>query len=246
MDKDQKSVVQSFLEGTEDNKFEQVIDSPFIETEQKEELEEKEEKPLPFHKDPKVQKFIDKELERRLKDFKPEPQKVETKSEDDDYYVRLIGNDTPEKVAMVKEAKARDERMLEQAEERAFNRLSQREQEEVQAEKEAEQELDSAFESIEETYDVDLTSARSQKTRSEFLTFVEKIAPKNKDGEILDYPDMNSAWETFSEMRKPSEPSRAKQLASRGMARSSESTASVQGKSPTFDMDIEEMIAGTK
>ena len=223
-----KSAVESFLEGTEQQgvTFEQVVD-PFEQPiEQKEEEEVKEEKPVPFHKDPKVQRFIDKEIEKRLKDIKP-VEAAKKEDEEDDYYTRLIGNDTPEKVAMIKEAKARDERLLSQAEERAFNRLSQKEQESIQADQEAEEELTNAFENIEETYGVDISSNGSQakKTRQEFISFVEKIAPKNIDGEIVDFPDMTSAWETFSEIRKSTTPpSRAKEIAARSMARSNETT----------------------
>ncbi len=233
MSKDQKSAVENFLEGTDEQvvSFEQPKDPFEQEIEQKEEEgikeEIKEEKPVPFHKDPKVQKFIDRELERRLKDLKPADSiNKEDKNDDDDYYARLIGNDTPEKVAMIKEAKARDERILEQAEERAFDRLSQREQEELQADQEAEDELANAFESIEEAYDVDISSNSTQakKTRQEFISFVEKIAPK-RNGEIIDFPDMNSAWETFSEIKKSTTPpSRAKDIASRSTIRSADTT----------------------
>src|SRR6185312_15398211 len=231
MDKD-KTAVQQFLEGTNnESMFEQPSKDPFESVEAKEEAvvedEVKEEKPLPFHKDPKVQRFIEKEVQKKLKDIKlPEPEWTEVKDEDD-YWTRLIGNDTPEKVAMTKEAKAREERLLQQAEERAFNRLSAKEREEQEADKEAEEELSNAFESIEETYDTDITSnsPQARKTRQEFISFVEKIAPKDKYGEIVDYPDMLSAYETFSEIKKSTaQPNRAKELADRGLRRSSEAT----------------------
>lgn len=240
MDKD-KSAVQDFL-GEFSNKetvnpFEDNLQDPFAHKETEEqtvEEEPKEEKPLPFHKDPKVMKFIEKAVEKRLSDNKPSEQERftrETQTTEDDYYVRLIGNDTPEKVAMIKESIARDEQRLQEAEERAFNRLSQREQESIQADQQAEEELENAFDSIEENYDVDITSNNpiARKTRQEFVSFVEKIAPKDRNGDIIDYPDMTSAWETFSEIKKSNQqPSRAKELASRSMARSSEA----QSKQP--------------
>lgn len=208
------------------------VQDPFDKQEIQEEVieEKKEEKPLPFNKDPKIQKYLDKrerEIEERIKSsLVSEPREKE--KEIDDYYTRLIGNDTPEKVAMIREAQARDERLLQQAEERAFNRLSQREQESIKADQEAEQELESAFENIEETFDVDISSNSplAKKTRQEFVSFVEKIAPKDRYGDVVDYPDMTSAWETFSEMKKATQqPSRAKELASRSMARSAETSA---------------------
>lgn len=226
----EKSAVEAFLEGADNQPmFEEPSKDPFeAPVEPKEEIEEvKEEKPLPFNKDPKIQKFIEKAVEKRLKEFKPIESEVKREvNDDDDYYTRLIGNDTPEKVAMIKEAKARDERLLNQAEERAFNRLSQKEQEEFKEQKEAEEELSNAFENIEETYDVDISSntPQARKTRQEFISFVERIAPK-RDGEIIDYPDMTSAWETFNEIKKSTaQPSRAKELASRGLSRSAETT----------------------
>lgn len=235
MDKN-KSAVDSFLENldSESNPFINAQENTFENIAEEKDVEEaREEKPLPFNKDPKIQKYLEKrerEMEERLKSsIKSEPERTETKL-DDDYYVRLIGNDTPEKLAMIKEAMARDERMLQLAEERAVGRLSQKEQEALQADREAQQELETAFETIEDTFDVDISSnsATARKTRQEFVSFVEKIAPKDRYGEIVDYPDMTSAWETFSEIKKATaQPSRAKELASRGMARSSETATTV-------------------
>lgn len=248
-----KNFLDEFDGEKEVNPFEDNLKDPFTQQETVEETtveEEKEEKPLPFNKDPKIQKYLDKrekEIENRiLSSIKPTETK-ETK-EEDDYYVRLIGNDTPEKVAMIREAQARDERMLQQAEERAFSRLSQREQESLKADQEAEQELESAFENIEDAFDVDISSnsAQAKKTRQEFVSFVEKIAPKDRNGDIVDYPDMTSAWETFSEMKKATaQPNRAKELASRGMSRSSEATTVQQTKRLTFD-DFDDVLAGIK
>lgn len=232
MDKE-KSAVEAFLEGTDNpSMFEQPSNDPFetkevAEVKSEEVVEGKEEKSLPFHKDPKVQKFIEKEIEKRLENIKPIEQREEIKKDDDDYWERLIGNDTTEKLSMIKEAKAREERLLDQAEERTFNRLSQKEQEEAKEDAKAEEELNNAFENIEESYDVDISSnsPQAKKTRQDFISFVEKIAPKDRYGEIVNYPDMPSAWEAFSEIKKSTaQPNRAKELASRGLSRSAETT----------------------
>lgn len=230
----EKSELEEFMgdlaSGSQTDLLENKSEDPFGHLEKQDnELEEekKEEKPLPFHKDPKVQKFIDKEVQKALEKVKPETVPEILKPQEDDYYVRLIGNDTPEKVAMIKEAIARDERMLQQAEERAFNRLSQKEQEAKKAELEAEAELESAFDNIEENYNVDISSNAplAKKTRQEFGAYIERIAPKDREGNIVAYPDMNAAWETFSELKKSTaQPSRAKELASRSMSRSAETS----------------------
>lgn len=235
----EKSAVEQFLgdlnDPSVDNPFGDEIQDPFHVPEIKEEVKEevKEEKPLPFNKDPKVQKFIEKEISKRMQQFEPR-EKEPVKEENDevsDVLVRLIGNDTPEKVQMVKEFKNILEKGTQRAKAEALAEIEARERAEIEADKQAEEELENAFDNIEETYDVDLTSDNplAVKTRQEFVSFVERIAPKDRNGNVVDYPDMTSAWETFSEMKKAtSTPSRAKELASRGMARSAEASSKPQ------------------
>ena len=236
-----KTAVEAFLEGDKNDSMFEAPKDPFFKVEEPQgeviEEVEKEEKPLPFNKDPKIQRFIEKAVEKRLSEFKPQEVERETKSETDDYWERLIGTDTAEKLQMVKEAKQREERLLDQAEERTFSRLSQRDQEAERADREAEEELDNAFESIEQNYDVDISSntPQARKARQEFVSFVERIAPKNSEGEVIDYPDMHSAWETFSEIKKQNPQNlRAKELAQRGISRSAE-TSVKQDKSVNWN-----------
>lgn len=222
-----RSAVDEFL-GTEDGEFNQnqldILEVAPTEQPVVEEVKV-EEKPLPFHKDPKVLRFIEKEISKRA----PQVQEVKEvkKDDEDDYYIRLIGNDTPEKLAMIREAKSRDERLLQQAEDRAYNRVSSEKQRELDAERKAEEELTNSIDDIEESFNVDLTSKDpvARKARVDFLNFVEKIAPKNAQGEIVAYPDMLSAYETWNETKARPQPSRAKDLASRSMSRSGDAVA---------------------
>lgn len=236
----EKSAVDKFLEGTNTNMFEEVVTDPFetpVEEPVVEEVEE--EKPLPFHKDPKVLKFIEKEIAKRT------PQREETietkKEEEDDLvsaFTNIIGNDTPEKVHALKMLS----KTIDGIREEASSAKRELEAERI-ADQEAEQELESAFESIEETFDVDFD--RNPKLRSEFVTFVEKIAPKDRQGNIVDYPDMLSAYETFNEMKSATrQPNRAKELASRSLARSSETTT-VQPKRIDWN-SVEDMMDNLK
>jgi hypothetical protein len=251
MDKD-KSAVEEFLgnlEGSKENKdpFIETPEDPFVQQTIEPEIKEKEEvKPLPFNKDPKIQKFIEKEISKRLEDFKPEPTKAEAPVDDkvSDVLTRLIGNDTPEKVSMIKEFKEILSEGTAKAKAEAIAELEARQNAEVEADREAEVELENAFENIEEAFDVDITSNNplARKTRQEFVTFVEKIAPKDRNGDIVDYPDMTSAWETFSEIKKSTQqPNRAKELASRSMARSSEATAPKDISHLGFDNIVEHL-----
>lgn len=212
-------------------------EDPFGHFEEKEpEIEEiKDEKPLPFNKDPKIQKYLEKrerEIEDRLTERFGNKQPVrEEKPADDrvnDVLVRLIGNDTPEKLSMVKEFKDILGNLKGEARAEALDEIRNMQSAEVEADREAEQQLETAFENIEETFSVDITSNNpiARKTRQEFVSFVEKIAPKDQYGDIVDYPDMVQAFETFSVMKKSTAtPSRAKELASRSMQRSSEANS---------------------
>lgn len=233
MEEKEKSAVQSFLEGTENeqlNPFETEVKDPFATETVEEVVEEKEEKPIPFHKDPKLERYLskrEKEIEARLLAQLPRQETVEEDEFQDvvDSFTAIIGNDTPEKVNALNSLKRALNTVDEKATNRAIEKLNEINQEQEKVDKEAEEQLISAFEDIEESYDVDLTSSRSTKLRQEFVSFVERIAPKDKQGNIVDYPDMTSAWETFSEIKKANKvPSRAKELASRSLSRSTETT----------------------
>lgn len=236
MDKNQQSAVEQFLkDGSPEMMFEQPKDNVFGEAEViTEEAKKEDEKPIPFHKDPKIRKFLEKreeEIKERI--LASLPKETVTQTEDGvkdviDSFALILGNDTPEKInalnALSKSLKGLDEKAIKRAEEK----IAQIRNGEIEADKKAEEELESAFDSIEENYDVDLSSNSSKAStlRKEFSTFVEKIAPKDRNGQITGYPDMNNAWETFSEIKKSTQtPSRNKELASRSIARSSEAVA---------------------
>lgn len=194
--------------------------------EEEEKVIEKEEK-VPYHKDPKVQRYVQKEIERALASRPTETERFirETKEDDDNYYERLIGNDTPEKVAMVKEAKAREERMLQKVEEKTQQAQLEARQEAEREETEALEELRQGFEDIEENFNVDLTSntVSAKKTREDFINYISRIAPKDRNGEVIAYPDLEASFEEFQSKVKPTN-SRAKDLASRSIDRSADAT----------------------
>lgn len=257
MDKE-KDAIKSFLDdfGTEDqnqqSQFEEIPEDPFAHL--KEDAEEpapETEKPLPFNRDPKVQKYIEKEIQKAMEGFqKPQAkssEETETKSNDEvsdtvSAFEAIIGNDTPEKVAALGKLKSTLSGFDQRAAASAIDAVNGIREREAKADAEAQRELADAFESIEESYGVDITSQKGAKLRTEFVTFVEKIAPKDASGEIRDYPDFSSAWETFAEMKRAQQqPSRAKELASRGVSRSSDANVSGPQKRITFD-DAEAFI----
>lgn len=201
---------------------------------------EKEEKQLPFNKDPKVQRYIEKQVEKALKSMPREETKFREDIKDEinlpSSFVKLIGNDTEEKRQVLKDMSDYLSSLPEKAKEKFLEEQREAVQAQEREDAAAVEELNTSFEEIEENYDVDLSSnsAQAKKTRSEFVDYIRKIAPKNEDGEVVAFPDLISAFEEFQEKGKRALPnnSKAKNLASRGLTRSSDTTTEApQGRS---------------
>lgn len=237
--------VDDFLNGVNgapQDPFKPTTEDPFkkegevVEGEKKEEVVD--EKPLPFHKDPKVQRYIEKEVEKLTKHIKPtEAERFveETRGGDneaDEILTRIIGNDTPEKVSAIKDFKKYLGGLEEKGAQKALAQLQEREQKEKEEEAEAQEQLVQGFEEVEEKFGVDITSSTpiARKTRGEFIDFIKRIAPKNEVGEVTEYPDIPEAFTLFQEMSKskPQTSSRAKDLSSRSMTRSGSSEGATE------------------
>lgn len=252
--------VESFLgdlDQPQNDVFDQTQEDPFAETKTEEAKEEvvevKEEQVLPYHKDPKVQKYIEKQIEKRLETFKPSlpEEKVVAESEDDtivDAFTAIIGNDTPEKVSALKALKktitSLEERTRKAEEAADFVEESKQAKEE---ERLYQEQIETGLGDIEETFKVDLSSNApiARKTRNEFLDFIKRVAPKDKDGEIADLPDLMETFQVFKEIRKPAQTTnQAKDLAARGLSRSGESTTN-SPKRVTWD-NIDDLLGLNK
>ena len=220
-----KSVVDSFLsEVNKDAPLEEQNPFANVTVEQKEVpiVDEPEEKPLAYHEDPKLRRYIEKEIAKATANLSP---KEETRFREDvreDGFVKafetIIGNDTPEKVNALRMLKDEVEGIRKEA------RSAREElQAEKQADLDAERELAQGFEDIEDKFDVNFT--QNKKLRSDFVDFIEKIAPKDEQGEIKDYPDFEQTFALFQEINKKPQNVRNKELASRGMNRGGEATS---------------------
>ena len=198
---------------------------------------EEEEKPLPFHKDPKVQRYIQKEIEKAQRSQpSAERQFIEDTKQDDDegtaILERIIGNDTPEKVAAIKDFKKYLTSLEEKGADRAMTQLQQREEEARQEEAQASEEIEQGFEDIEDTFGVDISSnaPQARKTRNEFIDFIKRVAPKDSEGNVTALPDLTETFELYQSTQTRPSNTRAKELASRGMTRSNNSTEAPQDK----------------
>ena len=213
-----------------------------------EEKETEEEDKVPFNKNPKVLKFIEREVKRLTSENKPEtPTAPLHRTEDEDpltdVLTRVIGNDTAEKISAIKDFKKALESRDQRVKEDALSEINARADRERQAEIDAQNEVSDALDAIEETFDIDMTSssAQAKKVRGEFLDFVGRVAPKNQNGDIVSYPDFVETYKVFREMNRTPSNDRAKSLASRSIAPSSEATVA-QPTGSSWD-DTERMIA---
>lgn len=203
------------------------------ETEEEIEEVEPEVKPLPFHKDEKVQKYLDKQLRKQrdelIKELKPTAQQTfqqEVIVGDPDLvkaFAAIIGDDTDEKKAALKALEASLSRVDERATKKAIEQIEkvQKEQGEREVEelRQAENEIEEGFDEIEDHYGIELTDRQKE----EYKKFLLKVEPR---GGYVEYPDFVETFEVFKNYIKSNRPSnsQAKALASRGMQRSSTAT----------------------
>lgn len=235
MPQDKKVSTVDFLNNIDDN-TNVFKEEPEVEEVEKEEIEDK---ALPFHKDPKLQRYIEKQVEKGLKD-RPSAEQQFRKEVNEEInlpasFIKLVGNDTDEKKGVLKDLSNYFGELKGEARKEFLAELQQQQEAVIQADRKAVEELESSFEEIEETYNVDLSSnsATAKKQRADFIEYIRKIAPKNEEGEVAAFPDLMGAFEDFQERSKRAPTNRAaKELAARGMTRSTDTTtASPQGRS---------------
>ncbi len=196
-------------------------------------------KDVPFHKNPRWIKKNEelKELREQVNKLSElEKFKADTKTGDDTppaEWIALYGDDDKSQSAW-KMQRQREDKLMQQAEERAYNRLRSDVDKEKQEEKQWSEYINEQFESIEDDHKVDLTSnaPSAQKTRKEFLELVQKLSPKDKDGNIESYADFGQTWEIYQSMQSKPDNSQKKSLASRSMAKSTDSTVEADGYVP--------------
>lgn len=215
-------------------------------TDQTKNGDDQSDKALPYHKDPKLQRYIEKEIKKRM----IAPAAVapttgaqaseSTLDQGEEILTRIIGNDTPEKVRAIKDFKVYLSGLKDQGAQQALDKIRTQEAE-AEAEFAQEREtLISAFESLEEEFDVDLTSSTpaAEKERNAYIDFIKRIAPKNADGDVVHYPDFKETYKMFKAQQKPgNDNKRAKDIASRSMARSTDSGAAPTGGKTWKDVD---------
>lgn len=194
---------------------------------------------IPFHKNPRWKKMVadNRELSEKLEKLSElEKFNKDTKGADDAppiEWTTLYGDDD-KAINAWKIQRQREDKLMQQAEERAYGRLRSDLDREKQEEKQWGEYINDQFEDIEDTHKIDLTSnaPSAQKTRKEFLGLVQKLSPKDKDGNIESYADFGQTWEIYQSMQSKPDNSQRKSIASRSMAKSSDSTSEPEGYVP--------------
>ena len=164
------------------------------------EPETESEEKTPFHKNPKVQRYIDRQVRKALENNTQttygEPVKEttftpsNTSTEPSPEWIMAYGDtDKSRKAWALNQSYL--EKAVERARQEALNDFRNQIEQEKQAEKEFENFITNSLESIEDTYDVDITSntASAKKTRNEYLELVKKLSPKDNEGNIISYAD---------------------------------------------------------
>lgn len=140
---------------------------------------------------------------------------------------RIYGTNSPE----AKEATDLLSEALQGVEERATDRALERLREERDNERQElvkeEKTLDSMVEDIEDETGLTLDT----NTQKAFFTLLERMSPKDEDGNVIAYADHHAVWESLQERREKVSSSRARDLASRSMTRT--------GSSPSTDVAID-------
>lgn len=129
--------------------------------------------------------------------------------------------------------KALLERTLSQAKKEALEEIEQRQIESQKQEREYESFIDSELEAIEDDFNVDVTSnsPSARKTRNEFIELIQKLSPKDEDGNITSYADFGATFEMYQAKQQKPDNSRNREVAARSMEKSG--GAASQGKKIT-------------
>ncbi len=153
-------------------------------------------------------------------------------------WVALYG-DTPE----AKTAWAMQERMFkmhkEEAKKEAIAEFQEQQNAVAEKQKEFESFIDSELESLEDEHNIDLTSdaPSARKARRELLEMVQKISPKDENGNISGYADFSATFELYKSSKSKTNDtvSRQKQIAAKSMQES----GSLNKKAVEFDATLD-------
>lgn len=207
------------------------------------ELPEKAEEPRKNRHHRRLEQQLQQEREARIRaeaiaEARAERMIAET-GEVDPRLLQLYGSEERGKeAAALHQQILRD--MAQQARDEAMKEFESRQQAREAEVKQFEAFVDNGLENLEETYNVDLTSnaPAARKARTEFLSLLEQISPKDGSGNIKEYADFNGTFEVYQAKRQAerdtSTSDRQKDLAARTMAKTGAAPETPKQPTPGF------------
>ena len=144
---------------------------------------------------------------------------------DEDIHKVLYGDqaETPQTRAVASNLQRLLDKRDEAVEERAFRKLQETNESISQEVQENVSYLEDEFEAIEDRFAIDLSgeTEASKKIRDGFIDYIGALSRKDRrTGEILDYPDIQTAWGEYNSRRQRSSGGRATEIADRSMGSS--------------------------
>lgn len=128
---------------------------------------------------------------------------------------RIYGTNTPETKEATDLLKKSLTDVKNAARDEALEMFREEQAKASKAIKDEEDTLDDMVEEIEDEFGVEI----DDQTERTFFQMLEKMSPKDSDGNIIEYADHHAVWEEL-QSRRTVRPNRAKDLASRSMVRS--------------------------
>lgn len=233
----EKSETQKFFDELPTN--DQKIDSLFETPKAQEPEKEVEEEGTDNRRERRLRQRLESERESakalndRVRELAEKVSQYENvmSSEADERLTQIFGDDTPEKKALSKLFSDVLKDTREQAKLEALETIESRANSERDAVEAESKNIDEEIDYLEETYNVDLTSdsASAKKLRNNLIDMVEKLSPKDRDGNIIEFADFDTTFQLIQNTRP--EPSRNKELGSRTMQQSKTTDSSKDSNS---------------
>jgi hypothetical protein len=229
---EQEKFLEQFSQPEHNDPFAEIIAPVEGEPQKKEEDQEADETKLRNRRERRLAAKLQAEREAgiemaaRLKALTEAQNSRETASSSADHLAqieRIYGTESPEAREATELLKSSLKAVEDRAMERALERLREEQSKANEEVVKAERMLDSMMEEIEDEYEADLSN---EKVRSGFLTLLQKMSPKDKEGNIIQYADHHAVWEMYQSRQTSTTDTRARDLAARTMVQSGSSPES--------------------
>lgn len=141
---------------------------------------------------------------------------------------RIYGTDSPEALAATELLKNALRGVKEEATNEALTKFRAEQKASSEAINKETKELDSMLDELEDDYNVDLTSDKAEPLRKAFFKTLERLSPKDAEGNVTHYADHRAVWEEMQTKINKRTETRAKDLSSRSMVNSNATDSKVQ------------------